>query len=966
MKKLLSQLTFLTLLSLVGVFTTPISLGEGKLLKSVQAQTVEGQADRLFQQGIQQYNTSQLREAAQSWQEALRLYQEINNRAGIVNSLNNLGVVSLNLGNYEEAIDYHQRSLQIAEELGARAGISASLNNLGETYRNLGNYEEAINYYQRSLVVDEELGDRAGVSASLNNLGAVSESLGNYEEAIDYYQRSLVIDEELGDRAGIAKVLNNLGNVSYGLGNYEEAIDYLQRSSTIFEELGNSAGVSTSLNNLGGVSESLGEYEEALNYHQRSLALAEEIGDRAGVADSLNNLGIVSERLGEYEEAIDYYQRSLALAEEIGDRAGVVSSLNNLGAISLELGEYEEALNYHQRSLALAEEIGDRAGVATSLNALGSVSLELGVYEEAREQFQRSLAIAEEIGARAGIAGTYNNIALLLKQQNQATAAIVFYKESVNRYEQIREDLKGLSTKQQQSYINTIEKTYRNLVDLLIQQDRILEAQRVLDLLKIQELDDFLEDVRGNENTKQGVAFLPPETEILSGYQTIINQAVEVSQQLTPLQQINPDNRTPQQRQTLAILNQQYQDILAQLTPYLQSSPVQQALAQLTPQTIRTVEQEQITALQNDLQSLEQNAVLLYSAIFDDRLELILTTPDAPPIHKTVLIDKAELNQAILDFREALDDPFSDAVTPAQTLYNLVIKPIEAELEAANAEVILYAPDTQFRYIPLAALHDGEKWLTQTYQINQITALSLTDFQRPSQSETTILAGAFAHGSYEFEVGGTEFNFSGLSGAEAEVKIIDQMFPTTTFIDTEFSTDNTVPQMDNHRIVHFATHAAFVVGRPEESFILFGDGTRTNLREVERNWTLTNVDLVVLSACETGVNGEFGKGQEILGFGYLMQLAGARASLSSLWEVSDAGTQVLMSIFYEQLQESELSIAEALQQAQIALINNDETVITTLNRGLGVESTDEASNVPETGYSHPFYWSPFILIGNGL
>jgi len=153
--------------------------------------------------------------------------------------------------------------------------------------------------------------------------------------------------------------------------------------------------------------------------------------------------------------------------------------------------------------------------------------------------------------------------------------------------------------------------------------------------------------------------------------------------------------------------------------------------------------------------------------------------------------------------------------------------------------------------------------------------------------------------------------------------------------------------------VHLATHAAFVVGKPEDSFILFGNGDRVNFRNVS-TWSLPNVDLVVLSACETGLGGKLGNGEEILGFGYQMQQTGARAAIASLWSVDDGGTQALMSAFYNILSGKKLTKTEALRQAQISLIN-----------GYSVK-TGNATARQVSNFSHPYYWAPFILIGNGL
>lgn len=121
---------------------------------------------------------------------------------------------------------------------------------------------------------------------------------------------------------------------------------------------------------------------------------------------------------------------------------------------------------------------------------------------------------------------------------------------------------------------------------------------------------------------------------------------------------------------------------------------------------------------------------------------------------------------------------------------------------------------------------------------------------------------------------------------------------------------------------------------------VFGNGDRLTLRDVD-SWSLPNLKLVVLSACQTGVGKIFGDGKKILGFGYQMQKIGDQATLASLWSVEDRATQLLMNYFYTNLNENpEMSIAESLRQAQISLINSEA--------------------------KHPYYWSAFILIGNNL
>ena len=231
----------------------------------------------------------------------------------------------------------------------------------------------------------------------------------------------------------------------------------------------------------------------------------------------------------------------------------------------------------------------------------------------------------------------------------------------------------------------------------------------------------------------------------------------------------------------------------------------------------------------------------------------------------------------------------------------MLIKPLEKDLNQANPKTIIYAPDNKLRYIPLAALHDGNQWLIERYQINNITAKSLTDFTAKPEPLNRLLAGAFVKGKHNVKVGERYQTFSGLPFTLPEVENLADIIPQTKqLIDEQFSKNAIIASMNEYNILHFATHAAFVPEDAAQSFILFGNGDKATLEEIG-SWTLNNVDLVVLSACETGLGGKFGNGEEILGLGYQFQNRGVRATIASLWRVSDGGTQSLMNEFYKAL-----------------------------------------------------------------
>jgi CHAT domain-containing protein len=575
-------------------------------------------------------------------------------------------------------------------------------------------------------------------------------------------------------------------------------------------------------------------------------AQAQVNGTRKAEADRLLIQGFQQYNTSQFAAALQSWQQALKIYQELKDRNGEANSLIGLGVAYNTLGQYQKAIEFHQQSLAISKQIGNLSSEGTILSSLG----------------------------------------ILLAEQKQPELAIVFYKQSVNLTESLRKDIRGLPKEIQHSYTQTVADRYRYLANLLLKRGRIMEALQVLDLLKVQELEDYLKNTKGSALSAKGIGLLPPEQEF----------GRSSKGQLTDLQQ-------------LAIHNQQLAQKLQRISP------------------------QELNAVPESLRKLPQGAALLYPFILGDRLELVLFTPNSIPIHRSVPINQKDLEAAISTFREdLLGESSSDVKASAQKLYTWLIAPIAAELAQAKATTIIYAPDGQLRYIPLAALYDGKQWLIEKYSITNPIAYSLSDFDAKSPSKTSVLAGAFGKGD--------RFGQKGLPASIPEVEQIAATIPSTVkLLENAFSRKATESQMSSHNIIHFATHAEFKPGKPEDSFIIFGNGDKVLLSEV-KNWNMQNVSLVVLSACQTGLGGKLGSGIEILGFGYQVQRGGAKAAIASLWKVSDRSTQVLMVNYYQRLLKGE-SRSEALRQAQLELLNNIQ-------------------------YQDPYYWAPFILIGNGL
>ncbi|WP_271254689.1 CHAT domain-containing protein [Pseudanabaena sp. Chao 1811] len=844
-------------------------------------------ADQLLNLGRQKYQAGQFESALQVWQQALAVYRAIKDRQGEGKSLDNLGKAYESLGKYDEAIASHTKSLEIAKELGERRSEAESLINLGVVYRSRGNYAQAIAYHEQGLAIAREIADRRAEGSALGNLGMNYYAQGNYPKAIDYHEQRLVIAREIKDRQGEGNAMGNLGNAYRAQGKFAKAIEYQEKRLAITRELKEVRGEGQALGFLGLVYRSLGDYPKSVEYYQQSLAIATKINDRLGKAKSLGYLGNVYYDLGDYPEAIKYHLSSLKAAQEIKDRRGEGKSLGYLGNAYEAQGKYDDAIKYYNSSLKIAREVKDIRGAGKTLSSLGSAYYHLGDYNQAITNHRSGLEIARSIKNRDGERIALSNLGLTFQKLDQPDLAIVFYKQSVNVSESIRQDIRKLDRDLQNSYLSNIEGSYRRLADLLLKQGRVMEALQILDLLKVQELEDYLKNVKGSDRSAQGVRLLAPEKAISD-----------------KLSSVSFDNS---------------KEINSQLANQIQKLP-----------------KSEINKVPDYLQQIPQGTVLVYPLILSDRLEIILFSPNSLPISRTVQVSKEQLESLVSEFRAGLRDSSSeDYKEPAIALYKILIKPIEAELTQVKAQTILYAPDGTLRYIPLAALYDGQKWMAQRYQISNLIAYSLSDFSSKSKIMPNILAGAFGGKASE-----KKFGQQALPATIKEVQAIANTFQNSVaLIEDEFSRQATEAKFKDYNVLHFATHAEFNQGVPDNSFIIFGNGDKIGLSEIAA-WQIPHVELIVLSACQTG-EGKLGSGVEILGFGYQVQKAGAKTAIASLWSVDDVATQVLMKSFYQEFQKGNVSTTEALNKAQISLIRSSE-------------------------FNHPIYWSAFFAIGNGL
>jgi CHAT domain-containing protein/Flp pilus assembly protein TadD len=1020
-----------------GFFKEPWNLMSPAMAQSAADRKAE--ADRLLQQGIQQAQVSQFREALQSWEQALAIYREPSIRAAFPQAsrrgegavLGNSGIAYKNLGNYQRAIEFHEQYLAIARELGDLRGEGNTLANLGNVYHNLGNYRQAITYHEQSLAIFREIDDRGAEGSVLGNLGLAYDNLGDHRQAVAYHEQSLAISREIKDRGGEGTTLGNLGSAFVNLGDYRQAItfheqhlaiareiedrgsegtalanlgianhslsDYRQaityheQSLVIFREIGTHSREGQALGNLGLTYNRLGDYRQALAYHEQSLVIFREIGARSGEASALGNLGLTHNRLGDYRQALAYHEQSLVIFREIADHRGEGRALGNLGLAYNRLGDYHQAISYHEQHRAVAHKIGDRGGEGNALANLGIVYRNMKQYDPALDFYRQALSIFSALGSRAEEGLALSNIGNLFNQQDQPELAIAFLKASVNVRESIRGDIRGLDTDLQQSFTDTVADTYRTLADLLLARGEILEVQRVLELLKVQELQEFTRSRVTNLETRD-YELDPAEKTVIDAHSSLVAFGLKRSECAA----------SPDCRDTAT-----YRDLESQYTQL--STAYNQAVDQLMAQ--RRAEQE-ARARRADGQLLQAHqelsprgfqgtagmltrdhpgTVLAYPVVLDDKLWVLWGSAGGAVSAIEVPAGRERIGNAVLRFRQLMtacelggcdgrDIPAVQAV--AQELYQYLIPaPLEDELQALQATLpegqvpnLVIVPDLVTRYIPFAALHDGQQYLIEKYAISTLLSAEQTTTHNPLTTiDTTSILGlglsnAVPEHGFLFPLENVEPELAAIVRTSATEPGI---FRGEAHLNDDFDQEK-LRLARRHRVLHIATHGVFNPRADALSFLMLGVGQPLYIRDLRiAQDYFQNLSLVVLSACETALSDIDQSGLELASIASTFLEARVDTVVASLWQVNDRATSDLMQQFYGSLAQStpeqRVSVGQALRQAQLAMLYGNEATEVVARGTIDIETTAPRAgenNLPRT--AHPYYWSPFTIIGNGL
>ncbi|MEQ8961858.1 MAG: CHAT domain-containing protein, partial [Coleofasciculus sp. C2-GNP5-27] len=341
-----------------------------------------------------------------------------------------------------------------------------------------------------------------------------------------------------------------------------------------------------------------------------------------------------------------------------------------------------------------------------------------------------------------------------------------------------------------------------------------------------------------------------------------------------------------------------------------------------------------ITAQPVQIDRIDPNAAVLYPIILSDRLEIIVNLPNQPLRHYTTVVAQTELESTLEELRQALPQRTSLRFLPlARQVYDWIIKPAAADLAESEAKTLVFVLNGTLRNIPMAALHDGENYLLQKYAIALTPGLEILESTPLTEQQLEVLTAGLSE---------SRLDFSALPNVKIELQKIQSFMPGKLLLNQEFTKSTLENTMGNvsFPVVHLATHGQFS-SEAEGTFIITWDD-KLNVNELSSLLKTTNlrrtnpIELLVLSACETAK----GDDRAALGLAGVAVRAGARSTIATLWLVDDATTADLMVKFYQALTEDKVSKAEALRRAQLLILQDPKY------------------------RKHPYFWTPFVLVGN--
>ncbi|OUL35950.1 CHAT domain-containing protein [Nostoc sp. 106C] len=796
---------------------------------------------------------------------------------------------------FERASLVFEQALIALKTQGDKLKQAIILSNLSLTYQQLGQWTKASQAIAQSLNLLQtgENSQTQILAQALDIQGRLELAQGKAESAFNTWQQAAAIYAKIGDRTGSIRSQINAAQALQSLGNYRQAQKTLTEINQTLQNQPDSTLKATGLRSLGNVLRVVGDLEQSRKILHQSLEVATrmQLQSSQAISETWLSLGNTATAQQDIPAAINYYQQ--AAARSTSPTTRIQADLNQLHLL-LDDNQLNAAQALVSKIQAQIPNLPvSRKAVYARINFAQSL-MKLKTGQEVTEIAQllaTAVQQARDLQDQRSIAYALGNLAALYEQTQQFDSA-----------QELTQQALAIS-----QAINVPDITYRWQWQL----GRLLKAKG-----------DF----------KGAIAAYSESVKIL---QSLRNDLVAVNPEV---QFSFRDEVEPIYRQLVNLLlrspgdSQPSQDNLVQARAVIESLQ----LAELDNFFRVACLEGRPIQIDSVIDRQDPTAAVIYPIILDDKLEVILKLPQQPLRHYKTNIAASEVEKILEQLRQQLIKPYTLQETQAlsRQVYNWLLQPAEEYLAKSQIKTLVFVLDGSLRNIPMAALYDGQKYLIEKYAIALTPGLQLLTPKALSQQQIKALTAGITEARQ---------GFSALSNVAQELNQIKSEVPTKVLLNQKFTSQTFQQEINSvpFPVVHLATHGQFS-SNANDTFILTWDGrinvnqldTLLRIRETERP---NAIELLVLSACQTAA----GDKRAALGLAGIAVRAGARSTLASLWNVDDKSTAELMSQFYRELTSTKLTKAEALRQAQLALLNNPK-------------------------YQHPLFWAAYVLVGNWL
>lgn len=931
----------------------------------------------------------------------------------VAESLINLGTLRTG-GDIERSADYYRRALAIFQNIRTENLRTALVfYELGLVEQERNDLEASRAYFERALEIQERLAPDTLITAmTLTNLGVTADMNGDLDTAERYYQHAFPLIERLvPDSSYHEVILTNLGLTAEARGDLNFAEQCFHCALSISERIDpQGPRVASSLNNLGLVAMDRGDLEAAQDLFERSLRIRERIGDWPNRVSALTNLGLTAWARLDFSTAERYLTMALEAQDHIAPAAiETCVILNQLAGLALERRDATAANAWLLRATKIAEELAPgNFALAEIYERQGLTALLKGDRERATAWLTKALRLYELSAPESlKLAGILDDLAEVEKKDLSRAISLREHAQEIRR--QLApgslEEANGLfqlgllrrqagdnvrAEKEFRSAIEALEhqivrlggsqdnKTefrerfrpfYRALLELLLEQGRTAEAFYILERSRAR---GFLALLAEREFSFE--YSIPPE--LITARNQLAREYDRIFDKLGDLSPQREASQITSLQEQLKEIRERYEKSLSAVRL---ASP---RLASLTaPEPLDTA---------GARAALDPETILLSYSLGHDRSQVFALSQNMSIEVRNIPASEEELRSAVGAFRRLVaSNQAGNLATRRQQLerlgrrlFGLLIAPV-ADLIARN-ERILIVPEGPLYLLPWGALvRDDErsspaknnwKYLGEWKPIHtSISAtvfaelrhtrrksafLSFTAFADPVYPQSTSSPSADIHVRAVQERG---FALTPLPGSRLEVEQIGALLNGSgrvLYLGAEATEERAKALPRDTRIVHFATHATLDERFPLNSAVVLSipekfeedkDNGLLQTWEIFEQVRL-DADLVVLSACESGLGKEMG-GEGLIGLTRAFQYAGARSVMASLWKISDRTTAELMVRFYKHLKAG-LPKDEALRATQMELIHGP------------IQVKNEKGEVEEIDASAPYYWAAFQIYGD--